>query len=51
MESKHGMPTARVVLSLSRREEVGSTALGEGVAIAHARIKDLDRIQVLTFHI
>lgn len=46
MEARHGMPQAWVVLSLSRREDVGSTALGEGVAISHARIKDLYRIQI-----
>lgn len=46
MESKHGMPQAWVVLSLSRREEVGSTGLGSGVAVPHARIKDLERIQL-----
>lgn len=46
MEGKHGMPQAWVVLSLTRREDVGSTGLGDGVAIPHARIKDLDRIQI-----
>jgi len=46
MEGQHGMPQSWVVLSLSRREEVGSTGLGDGVAIPHARIKDLDRIQI-----
>lgn len=46
MEGTHGMPQAWVVLSLSRREQVGSTGLGEGVAIPHARIKDLYRIQL-----
>ncbi|HHV47806.1 MAG TPA: PTS transporter subunit EIIA [Rhodocyclaceae bacterium] len=46
MERKHGMPQAWVVLSLSRREEVGATGLGDGVAVPHARIKDLDRIQL-----
>ena len=46
MEAAHGMPPEWVVLSLSRREQVGSTGLGEGVAIPHARIKDLFRIQL-----
>ena len=46
MEATHGMPQAWVVLSLSRREQVGSTGLGEGVAIPHARIKDLLYIQL-----
>jgi PTS system nitrogen regulatory IIA component len=51
MEARHGMPQAWVVLSLTRREEVGSTGLGEGVAIPHARIKDLDRIQIAYFRL
>jgi len=51
MESRHGMPQAWVVLSLSRREEVGSTGLGEGVAIPHARIKDLERIRIAFFRL
>lgn len=51
MEAKHGMPQAWVVLSLSRREEVGSTGLGDGVAVPHARIKDLDRIQLAYVHL
>lgn len=46
MEVNHGMPQEWVVLSLSRREQVGSTGLGEGVAVPHARIKDLARIQL-----
>lgn len=51
MESRHGMPQAWVVLSLSRREDVGSTGLGEGIAIPHARIKDLERIVVGYFRL
>lgn len=46
MEVNHGMQQEWVVLSLSRREQVGSTGLGEGVAVPHARIKDLARIQL-----
>lgn len=46
MEARHGMPQTWVVLSLSRREEIGSTGLGNGVAVPHARIKDLERIQI-----
>jgi nitrogen PTS system EIIA component len=44
LEREHGMPQEWVFQSLSRREKAGSTALGEGVAIPHARIKDLQRI-------
>jgi PTS system nitrogen regulatory IIA component len=44
MEREHGMPKKWVFQSLSRREKAGSTALGEGVAIPHARVKDLQRI-------
>jgi PTS system nitrogen regulatory IIA component len=51
MESRHGMPQDWVVLSLSQREEVGSTGLGEGVAIPHARVKNLDRIQIGYFRL
>lgn len=51
MERKHGMPQAWVVLSLTRREEVGATGLGDGVAIPHARIKDLDRVQIAYFRL
>lgn len=46
MEGEHGIPQEWVFQSLSRREKVGSTALGEGVAIPHARIKYLERIQL-----
>jgi PTS system nitrogen regulatory IIA component len=46
MEREHAMPQEWVVASLSRRELIGSTGLGEGVAIPHARVKELERIQV-----
>jgi PTS system nitrogen regulatory IIA component len=47
MEWEHAMPKDWVAASLARRERVGSTGLGEGVAIPHARVKDLHRIQVV----
>ena len=46
MEHAHAMPHESVALSLSHREQIGSTGLGQGVAIPHARVKDLDRILV-----
>ncbi len=46
MEREHGMPQEWIFQSLSRREKVGTTALGEGVAIPHARIKDLQRVRL-----
>jgi len=51
MERGHGLPRQSVALSLSYRERIGSTGLGEGVAIPHARVKDLDRIQVVYIHL
>jgi PTS system nitrogen regulatory IIA component len=46
MEREHALPQAWVTESLSRREDVGSTGLGRGVAIPHARVKNLKRMQV-----
>ncbi len=46
MALQHGMPEAYVTNALGRRESIGSTGLGEGVAIPHARIKDLDRVVI-----
>ena len=42
-ERRHGLSRAEVVDSLSAREKMGSTALGRGVAIPHARAKSLTR--------
>ena len=42
-ERRHGLPPAEVVDSLSAREKMGSTALGRGVAIPHARAKSLTK--------
>jgi nitrogen PTS system EIIA component len=47
MGRKHGIPHESVAMSLSCRERISSTGLGEGVAIPHARIQDLDQVWVL----
>lgn len=46
MEREHALPQEWVVRNLSRREQAGSTGLGKGVAIPHARVKELERMQV-----
>ena len=40
-ERRHGLPRTQVVESLNAREKLGSTGLGQGVALPHARIKNL----------
>ena len=47
METVHGVPADSVASSLQRRELAGSTALGHGVAIPHARIRELHRIRLV----
>jgi PTS system nitrogen regulatory IIA component len=47
MQTEHALQQDWVVLSLSRREQAASTALGEGVAIPHARVSGLDRIHAV----
>lgn len=39
----HGIDPASIARALERREQVGSTALGDGFAIPHARIAGIDR--------
>jgi len=39
----HGLDPATILRALWRREEVGSTALGQGIAIPHARIAGIAR--------
>ncbi len=46
LEWVHGIPQRAVVQALAYREQIGSTALGQGIAIPHARMKELDRIQL-----
>ena len=45
MEREHALPSDWVARNLSRREQAGSTGLGKGVAIPHARVKELERMQ------
>jgi PTS system nitrogen regulatory IIA component len=40
-ENKHGMARAAVYDALFAREKLGSTGLGQGIAIPHGRIKGL----------
>jgi|CXWL01.1.fsa_nt_gi PTS system nitrogen regulatory IIA component len=51
MEREHAIPCDRVISGLSRRERVGSTGLGEGIAIPHARVESLTRIHAVYLHI
>ena len=43
IEQRHGFPAASVHARLSEREKIGSTGLGFGIAIPHARIRGLLR--------
>jgi PTS system nitrogen regulatory IIA component len=40
---KHGLESAPIARALWRREQAGSTALGDGFAIPHAQIEGLER--------
>jgi len=46
MEREHAMPQDGLVTGLSRREQLGSTGLGEGVAIPHTRVEGLAKILI-----
>jgi PTS system nitrogen regulatory IIA component len=42
-EADVGLPRATVVASLAAREKLGSTGLGQGIAIPHGRMKGLSQ--------
>jgi len=44
-ENHHGLARSMVFDSLFSRERLGSTALGEGVAVPHGRVKGLTQVQ------
>jgi PTS system nitrogen regulatory IIA component len=39
-----GLDQATILGALNQREKLGTTGIGEGIAIPHARVKDLDHI-------
>ena len=42
-----GLDSRRIFESLLQREKLGSTGLGQGIAIPHAKFNELDRVQGL----
>jgi len=44
MARRHGLPQERVAQSLLAREQLGSTGLGHGVAIPHARLAEASSV-------
>jgi PTS system nitrogen regulatory IIA component len=46
MTTRHALRSGEIAAGLRRRELIGTTGLGEGVAIPHARVGKLDRILV-----
>lgn len=42
-----GMDEARVMEALMEREALGSTGLGSGVAVPHARLEGMDRVRAV----
>lgn len=50
-EENHGIARAKVFDSLFARERLGSTGLGEGIAIPHGRIKGLESAVAAVFRL
>lgn len=44
-ESALGIPSARALEALVERESLGPTGVGHGVALPHARLPEIDRVQ------
>jgi PTS system nitrogen regulatory IIA component len=51
MFRQHGLSAQDVVLNLSQREQAGSTGVGDGVALPHARVDGLTRIYAFYAHL
>ncbi|WP_137936969.1 PTS sugar transporter subunit IIA [Chitinivorax sp. B] len=47
LEQRHNMAAQTIVERLSEREALGSTALGQGVAVPHARVPGLQHAMVM----
>jgi len=43
LDHRYGLSQAQIIDSLSAREKLGSTGLGQGVALPHARVKGLQQ--------
>jgi PTS system nitrogen regulatory IIA component len=51
MYMRHGVTRGQVAMHLRNRERVGSTGLGKGIAIPHARVKDLPNVRLGYFRL
>ena len=49
IEQRYGLPAAAVMAGLARREALGSTALGQGLAVPHGQIEGLQ--DALVFYV
>ena len=45
-EKNHGIPANSIITCLEEREALGSTALGNGIAIPHGRVKHLEQAHI-----